>query len=178
MTLFEKCVVIILRNEGGFSCDPADIGNFTANGVLRGTKYGISARVWPKLDIKNLTEDQAKNIYFKYYWKPLNLEGIKDELLALHIFDHAVNSGKGTAVRMLQRLIEVEVDGIIGPVTKRVANEFKPIPRVVDGYGLLSSLTEHYIYARYCYYTDLVRRRPVTKRYLKGWLSRIERCNF
>jgi lysozyme family protein len=178
MTLFEKCISIILKNEGGFQNDPADIGNFTVNGVLRGTKYGISARIFPNLDIKNLTEDQAKNIYFKYYWQPMNLEGIKDELLTLHIFDHAINCGKGTAIRMIQRLVETKADGIIGPVTKLAINEYKPISRVVNGYGLLSTLAEHYIYARYCYYSELVIRRPMAKRYLKGWHNRIEKTHF
>ncbi len=178
MTLFEKCVSVVLSNEGGYQCDPADIGNFTASGILRGTKYGISARIFPRLDIKNLTEDQAKSIYFKYYWKPMNLEGLKDELLVLHLFDHGVNAGKRTAIRMLQRLAEVEADGIIGPVTEKAVNECKPRSKVIDGYGLLYTLTEYYIYERYCYYTDLGNRRPITKRYMKGWYSRISNTKF
>ena len=60
--LFDRVIPIILHNEGGYQCDPDDRGNYTSGGILRGTKYGISARQYPRLDIKNLTPDQASNI--------------------------------------------------------------------------------------------------------------------
>jgi len=178
MTLFDRCILVVLKSEGGYQCDPDDIGNYTPDGILRGTKYGISARIFPKIDIKNLTEDQAKSIYYKYYWKPMNLEGLKDDELVLHVFDHGVNAGKRTSVRMLQRLVDAEADGICGADTTLRANTTKMPTVVINGYGLLTTLTEHFIYARYSYYTRLVEQRPKVKKYLKGWYDRIDRTKF
>jgi lysozyme family protein len=178
MSLFDKCISIILKSEGGYQCDPADKGNYTPDGVLRGTKYGISARVFPKIDIKNLTEDQAKAIYFKYYWTPMNLAGLTDELLALHVFDHGINCGKRTSIRMLQKLVDAKADGIVGPDTLKRANNTKMPIMVIGGYGMLMTLCEHFIYARCSYYTRLIKNRPALKKYIKGWYNRIDNTHF
>ena len=176
--LFDDCIKIILKNEGGYQCDPVDRGNYTPDGILRGTKYGISARVYPKLDIKNLTEDQASSIYLHDYWYPMNLGEIKDKELVLHVFDHGVNAGKRTNIRMLQRLVDAEADGVCGPDTIRRVNTTKMPTVVINGYGLLTNIREHFIYARYNYYTKLIEKRPAIKKYLKGWYNRIEKCKF
>ena len=178
MTMFDKIIKIVLHNEGGYQCDPGDRGNYTPYGILKGTKYGISARIYPKLDIKNLNEEQAAMIYLHDYWYPMNLQGIKDEELVLHVFDHGVNCGKRTSIRMLQRLVDTEPDGICGPDTTRRVNTTKMPVTVIDGYGLLTNLKEHFIYARYSYYTRLIQNRPALKKYLKGWYSRIQKTHF
>jgi len=56
---FERCIAFVLRHEGGYVNDPRDPGGET--------KYGISKRAYPGLDIKNLTEEQAKEIYRQDY---------------------------------------------------------------------------------------------------------------
>jgi len=181
MILFDKCIEVVLRSEGGYQCDPDDYGNWTGpncTGELIGTKYGIAARIFPKLDIKNLTEDQAKKIYYDYFWIPMNLEGIRDEELVLHIFDHGVNSNKRLAIRMVQKIMEIKADGIIGPITLNAINNFKPRSKIIEGYGLLYTLAEYYKYARYCHYTDQVRKYPRKKKFLKGWHNRVEKCIF
>lgn len=57
---FEKAVAFVLRHEGGYTNDNRDPGGET--------KFGISKRAYPSLDIKNLTEEQAKVIYRRDYW--------------------------------------------------------------------------------------------------------------
>jgi lysozyme family protein len=178
MTLFEKCINVVLKSEGTYQCDPADIGNYDSYGNLIGTNFGISARLFPGVDIKNLTREQAKALYYNHYWQPMNLDGIRNEDLVLHIFDHGINAGKRTAIRMVQRLVEAKADGICGDVTKKAINTFPGRTVVIEGYGLLNSLPDHYKYARYRYYTDLTIRRPVTQKYLKGWYNRINNTHF
>ena len=68
---FDQCIEHILDSEGRFTLNPNDKGNYTPSGELKGTKYGISARMYPKLDIKNLTLEQAKLIYFLIFIGPL-----------------------------------------------------------------------------------------------------------
>ena len=66
------------------------------------TKFGISHKSYPTLDIANLTEDQAKDIYFRDYWTPLYCEQYESRL-ALAIFDTGVNNGVGTAKALLAK---------------------------------------------------------------------------
>lgn len=98
----------LISTEGGYVNDPADPGGET--------KWGISHRSYPTLSIKNLTREQAKEIYRKDFWE----RGQMDQLpsaIAFQVFDIAANSGIETAIRMLQRAIEVADDGYVGPVT-------------------------------------------------------------
>jgi lysozyme family protein len=188
MTLFDKIIDVILQNEGGFQKDPDDYGNWTGpncTGELVGTKYGIAARYFRGIvqamfgvDIPDITIDQAKIVYHKYFWVPMNLEGIRDQELVLHIFDHGVNSNKRLAIRMVQKIMEIKADGIVGPITLNAINNFKPRSKVIEGYGLLYTLAEYYKYARYCHYVDQIRKYPRKRRFYKGWINRIERTHF
>lgn len=88
MSNFNKALEFTLRWEGGYVNDPADPGGET--------KYGISKRAFPKLDIKNLTKEKAAEIYQQNYWIPTGCE--KMELgMAIAAFDAAVNCGVGRA---------------------------------------------------------------------------------
>jgi len=118
---FLKCIDVILKNEGGFQDNPKDKGNW-ANGILKGTKYGISARQYPDLDIKNLTVDQAKEIYFRDYWLKCKLDGIEDLNAALQILDFCVTSGPYKAIRAAQKCSFAYEDGIMGPASIKAIN--------------------------------------------------------
>ncbi len=115
-----KWLARICGIEGGFQADPADRGNWTGGetgkGLLLGTKYGISAAAYPGLSIKQLTPEQAADIYTRDYLAPLNAVALADGLV-FQLLDCAVNSGIGTANRLLQRAVGVAPDGHIGPVT-------------------------------------------------------------
>ena len=49
----------LIEREGGYVNDPDDPGGET--------KFGISKRAYPHLDIKNLTEEHAADIYYNDY---------------------------------------------------------------------------------------------------------------
>ena len=117
---FEADQSLIFGDEGGYSCDPSDAGNWTGGavgaGTLRGTKYGISAAAFPTLDIAALTRAQAAAIYRARYWDRIGGDSLPAPL-ALLLFDCAVNQGVGAAARILQASLGVTTDGVIGPVT-------------------------------------------------------------
>lgn len=108
MTAFDKAFEILIGHEGGYSLDPHDRGGET--------KYGISKRAYPHIDIANLTLAQAKAIYRNDYWDKAKCSSLPPDL-ALLVFDAAVNNGVGAAIRWLQRAADVVADGIIGPQT-------------------------------------------------------------
>lgn len=105
---FDTAFNRLIGNEGGYVNHPADPGGET--------KWGISKRSYPELDIRTLTREQAKSIYMHDFWMRGRL-GDLDPALAFQVFDAAVNHGIGTAVRMLQRAVGVADDGHIGPIT-------------------------------------------------------------
>lgn len=108
-------------HEGSqLSLDPRDRGNWTGGeqgkGTLKGSKFGISASSYPGEDIDGMTEERAKAIYRRDFWGPAGCDAVPDAI-KFDLFDMAVNSGKGNAVRALQRACGEFQDGILGPRT-------------------------------------------------------------
>lgn len=110
----------IVGHEGGFTMDPDDPGNWTGGkigaGKLKGTKYGIAANTYPDVDIAALTLEDAVELYQQDYLRPLQADKYEDGV-AYQLLDFAVNSGAGRAIRTLQSLLGVTVDGTVGPET-------------------------------------------------------------
>lgn len=106
---WRRAYPFVLNMEGGFSTDPNDKGNYTPSGEFKGTKYGISARSYPHLDIANLTKEQALEIYKRDYWLPSGAAS-QPWPLCLATFDVAINHGVGAAKRIHARqLSEIEL---------------------------------------------------------------------
>jgi lysozyme family protein len=148
---FDDAVELIIALEGGLVDDPKDPGGVT--------KYGISARANPGVDIRSLTVPQAKEIYRKKYWEPLGLDQLPWPV-ALVVFDTAVHSGPGRAVRLLQRSVGARADGSLGPMT-RAAVLRQPSGAVVSEYTARR--------------TTFLSRLKTWPRYRLGWLRRVFR---
>ena len=129
-SLAEIAIKKVLEHEGGFGDDERDPGNWTGGqpnvGELKGTKYGISAAKFPNLDIKNLTEQKAVEIYREKYWAACQCDQLPPAL-AVMVFDAAVQHGAedrpDDAPAMLQRAIGSIPDGKIGPKTIEAAQK-------------------------------------------------------
>lgn len=105
---FTQAVGIILKLEGG------DKVIIDSGGL---TKYGISQRAYPDLDIEALTEKDAIDIYRRDYWNAVKGDDLEWPLNLL-VFDAAVNQGVHAAVQMLQRAAGgLSIDGRFGPAT-------------------------------------------------------------
>jgi len=142
MAQYERCYPKTLNFEGGFQCNSKDRGNWTGghvnDGILRGTKWGISAHSYPQLDIKSLSKEQAIEIYRRDYWNALHLSLVETDRIAWKIFDIAVNCGRTNAAKWIQVIVGVVVDGIIGrhtleAINKAITvNEDKLMDEIVD----------------------------------------------
>lgn len=106
MITFDQTFERLLGNEGGYSNDPRDPGGET--------NWGISKRSYPDVDIKDLSKDNAKQIYLRDFWRPL---GDAPGAVKFQVFDFAVNSSMQTAIRKLQAAIGVADDGHWGPMS-------------------------------------------------------------
>src|SRR5689334_3873388 len=108
MNLFDTVMAFVFEAEGGYVNDSRDKGG--------ATKYGISKRSHPDVDIENLTIDQARELYRQDYFIPAKCESFAPPL-ALALFDAYVQHRPDVAVKMFQRALHIEQDGIIGPHT-------------------------------------------------------------
>ena len=149
MKAFEK----VIGHEGGYVNDKNDRGGET--------KYGISKRAYPNVDIASLTIDDARKIYFKDYWEKNRVEELPKDIRFCY-FDMCVNMGGGRACKILQqtanakgaKLIE---DGRIG------RNTIKGSQSV--GLQRLKSY-------RVLYYARIVIKKPSQEKYWYGWFRR------
>ena len=98
----------MLGHEGGYVNNPRDLGGET--------KWGISKRSYPHLDIESLTREEAIEIYREDFWMPIGGQNLSPGM-AYQALDAAINSGIGNAIRFLQRAIGVADDGRVGPIT-------------------------------------------------------------
>lgn len=156
--IFNKCIEIILKNEGGYVNHPKDPGGET--------KYGIAKRFFPDEDIKNLTIDRAKELYYSRYWLKMNIEGINSHEAVLQVFDFGVNAGTRTAIKRAQQIALVKVDGICGPNTLKAINNYA------------GDFVEDYKHVRRVYYESLANRKHDLEVFLRGWLNRVDHTHF
>lgn len=90
---FTDCVNRVLKDEGGYSNDPADSGG--------ATNFGITQKE-VKQDVRTLTVDDAKSIYRNKYWNALNCDSLSPGV-DYTVFDYGVNSGLGRPRKALQQ---------------------------------------------------------------------------
>lgn len=103
--VFDKLFHQLIIHEGGYSDHPSDTGGKT--------QYGITIAVARENgytgDMRNLTKDQAKEIYYRKYWVEPGFERISNvsEIVAAEMFDTGVNMGPGVAALFLQQSLNV-----------------------------------------------------------------------
>lgn len=174
---FDHAVDHLFRLEGGFVNDPADPGG--------PTKYGISKRSYPDLDVALITREQAVKIYRRDYWERNSYDCFSHKETAVKMLDLAVNLGSRRANRLLQIAVNLTADnglymsdhaldaavdtrttakgrvlwtdGLVGPITLTAVNDH-PCPSF-----LLSVL--RLLAVRY--YTGLA-----SARFTLGWVRR------
>ena len=120
-----KLAPFILKWEGGFVNDPADLGGATNMGVTVGTYEAYCRKKgYPKPTIerlKNLTTEEWAEILKTMYWDRWKADLITSQSVANILVDWVWASG-AHGVKIPQRLLGVAVDGIVGPKTIAAVN--------------------------------------------------------
>ena len=131
---FETCLALMLAHEGGFVNHPQDPGGMT--------NLGVTKRVWEEWvghevdekQMRALTPETVAPLYKRKYWDAVRA----DDLVAgvdYCVFDVAVNSGPGRAIKFLQSCVDVTVDGGFGPATLAAVKKAEEDPaRLVEMY--------------------------------------------
>lgn len=123
MMTFEIAFDKLIEREGGYvSAEKA-----AADGDRGGeTKYGISKRAYPGVDIQSLTLERAQQIYRRDYWGPAGCDAVPSEV-KYPLFDYAVIGGVKSAIKALQCAVGEVPDGIIGPRTLMAVRNTHPL---------------------------------------------------
>lgn len=149
-----------LSFEGGFANIPSDPGGMTYRGVSR--KAHPNWPGWRVVDSKQPLkhnqiipelEPDVIAFYKKHYWDKIRLDEVCNDAIAGFVFDTYVHSG-GSGIRMLQRAIGVDDDGVVGAKTIHALNQ--------TNIEILKN-------ARIVYVRSL--NKP---QFMRGWLRRIE----
>lgn len=177
MSNFDNIIPFILKSEGGFVNDKFDSGG--------ATNHGISLKFLKCVDISEadlngdgcidvediicMTVEDAKELYKKYIWDMCKLEEFNDNVLVQYVvFDCVVNCGCKAAIKILQRtlntMFKLKEDGVCGQRTLAAYRSLTD--KNAFAYALLQNRAK--------FYKSLCNDRPVLKRFLKGWLNRIQ----
>lgn len=115
-----KLKPFILKWEGGFVNDPADLGGATNKGVTIGTyKEYCKKKGHPEPtveDLKKLSDDEWTDILKTYYWDRWKADEIQNQSIANILVDWVWASGVH-GIKIPQDLLEVSTDGIVGKNT-------------------------------------------------------------
>lgn len=143
----------LIGHEGGYVNDPKDPGGETNWGI---TIYTARASGYTG-SMRAMTREDAKQIYFKAYWKRYKCDEFAPEF-AYQFFDAAVNHGSGNAARMLQRAVGVVDDGVIGEITLAAIERYS-----VADVGLLFQAERLEFYTKLKHFD----------RFGRGWINRM-----
>ena len=127
---FDRSLAAVLKHEGGFVDHPLDPGGATNLGITHRTLAAWRKRPVTKQDVMNLTKSEAGAIYETQYWDAVRGDDLPAGL-DYAMFDYAVNSGAGRAIRELQAVLGVERDGQIGLRTLAAIQAMPPADLIV-----------------------------------------------
>lgn len=166
MEKFNKAFKLVIGIEGGYVFDKDDKGGET--------KFGISKRSYPHIDIKKLSLEGAKTIYYNDFWKTPHIDMDRfPEKIAHELFDTSVNMGQEVARKFLQESLnllnrvetlfpDLKVDGWIGNVTL----------------GAFSKVEEHKVLKvlnglQFMRYYTIVKNDHSQEKFIAGWVERV-----
>lgn len=146
---FLTAFTLVVAVEGNYVNDPQDPGGET--------KFGISKRSYPNLDIKSLTLDSVKPIYLADFWNKLRCDDLPDAIRHF-VFDTGVQCGEDWAAMSVQRAVGALPDGNIGPRTLAEVKARDPnqILRLI------------FVDRAFHYASD-----PNVRRFGRGWFARL-----
>ena len=159
---FSDSLAMVLQFEGGFVDNPDDPGGATNQGITQSvydrfrTEHGVAVQ-----SVRLIQANEVAAIYQTEYWLPAHCDALAPPLDAV-VFDCAVNSGEGRAIRTLQQALGITDDGQWGPETQAAT-------LVCDARAVASK----YLDLRTMFYNAVAKARPASIEFLHGWLNRV-----
>ena len=161
MADYRKLKPFILRWEGGYINDQADLGKQTNKGVTLSTYRSVFGKNKTVSDLKKITDEQWEFIFKKFYWDKWKADDIKDQNVANILVDWLWCSGS-YGIKIPQRVLGVSVDGIVGSKTIAAIN-------ARDGRELFDTIKKE----RKDFIDRICQTRPQNRKFKNGWMNRI-----
>ncbi len=156
--------------EGGWSDSPFDAGGATMCGITMTTftayRTNHGQPVPTKADLRAISDNEWHDIFRELYWNRLCADQINSQPVANMAVDWLWHSGP-VAIRVLQCLCGTTADGIVGPMTIHAVNHCR-------SEWLFSRLKEE----RMAFLEKCAVSIPSNKRYLTGWMRRVNSITF
>jgi lysozyme family protein len=146
-----------MRHEGGFVNHPSDPGGMTNLGVTKAVWDAHTGKDASEADMRALTPQTVQPIYKARYWDVIHGDALPHGV-DYCLFDCAVNSGPGRAVKLAQYVLHQKVDGSLGPKTMAAIKAADPV-----------ELIEDYSQRR----LDFLKSLPTWETFGKGWGKRV-----
>ena len=114
---YAKCLAQVLKYEGGYVDHPKDPGGPTNKGVTQAVYDSWrKSQNLPTQSVRAIADSEVAAIYKNLYWDRISGDNLPSGV-DFAVFDYAVNSGVSRAAKMLQSVVGVTQDGMIGPAT-------------------------------------------------------------
>jgi uncharacterized protein (TIGR02594 family) len=156
--LFDAAMELVFQSEGGYVNHPNDPGGPTNMGITFDTAKRHGYRTITAL--KNMTREQAKEIYRVDYWEPIQA-GRMPPGISYAVFDFTLHSGQWRAVTTLQEVLGgIAVDGEVGPETLGAVH-------AADSARLLDRLLDRRM--------AFLKRLPTWRSFGRGWTNRLNK---
>lgn len=165
----DEMVEEILRREGGYVNHPNDRGGPTNMGITQKTLSSWLGRPASIDDVKRLDKETAKEIYITNYLSGPRIDTLPHDIVP-QVFDISINSGPRTAVKIVQKTINLSgfgpigADGVMGPKTRNAAEAAN---------NAMGHLFNNAIaYERINFYERIIERNPSQEVFRTGWINR------
>lgn len=156
---FDTAFEHMLKEEGGYTNHPRDPGGMTNLGVTKQVWEEWVGHPVDEKAMRSLTPEMVKPLYKRKYWDKIQGDDLP-EGIDMIVFDTAVNSGPGRAIKFLQGCVGTDMDGALGPKTMAAV-------RAVE----TKRLVEDYAKRRLSFLHEL----PTWDAFGKGWSNRVAR---
>lgn len=185
MAKVELLAPYIKKWEGGFVNDPADRGGATNMGVTIATFEAYCKRkAYPRPTVerlKRLTEKEWLDILKTMFWDKWKADAIKSQKVANILVDWVWGSGSH-GILIPQKLLGVKVDGIVGEKTLEALNAQDPDKFFQTVFDARKKFLQDITTGSIRRYEARIGRKATeaellkhtNKRFLKGWLNRLE----
>ena len=171
MTNFEKSLTFVFGSEGGYSDHPNDRGGKTNMGITESTLIrAYQAGIVEHKDIKQLTRQEAAEIYEQLYWLPACCQKMQSPLCTIH-FDAAVNHGVGGAVKLLQQALNAHLDAVLKVDGGIGEQTITALGRVTD----IKAFCRCYVDQREAYFKRIINNNPSQIVFQRGWYARLKK---
>ena len=135
------------------------------------TKHGVTQPVFddwramtggPRESVLVLEKPEAYALFYNMFWRTTGASNLPDGL-DFAVFQAGVNIGDRMAVILLQRILGVTADGIVGPQTLAAVKTWP-----------LDSLIATFLQSQKDYYDKVIARHPTQVSNFDGWMNRVD----